>query len=139
MFHTNILEKVIQSRTGHLSLKVLRMYENPTDEQHSVAYSVLVDRRSVTPPAVLKPVQPLAGPVQHSTTLQASSTTGTHSTSLVPSTLFGSAQNCTINLQVFNQPSIQNFQGINISSTVPVDTEDDMFVDSLLSSSDMQL
>ena len=88
MFHANIPEKVIQSRTGHLSLKALRMYENPTDEQHSAACSVLVDRRSVTPPEVLKPTQPLAGPVP-STMVQASITT--HDTSVVPSTLFGSA------------------------------------------------
>ena len=106
MFHANIPEKVIQSRTGHLSLKALRMYENPTDEQHSAACSVLVDRRSVTPPEVLKPTQPLAGPVP-STMVQASSTT--HDTSVVPSALFGSARNCTINVQVFNQASIQNF------------------------------
>ncbi len=31
MFHANIPEKVIQSRTGHLSLKALRTYENTTD------------------------------------------------------------------------------------------------------------
>ena len=36
------------------------MCENPTDEQHLAACSVLVDRRKVTPPDVLKPTQPLA-------------------------------------------------------------------------------
>ena len=39
------------------------MYENPTDEQHSAACSVLADRQNVTPSEVLKPTQPLAGPV----------------------------------------------------------------------------
>ena len=63
MFCANIPEKVIQSHTGHLSLKALRMYGNPTDEQHSAACSVLVDRQNVTPPEVLKPTQSLAGPV----------------------------------------------------------------------------
>ena len=62
-FRASIPEKVIQSRTGHLLLKALRMYENPTDEQHSAACSVLANRRNVTPPEVLKPTQPLARPV----------------------------------------------------------------------------
>ena len=39
-------------------------------------------------------------------------------------------------IQVFNQASIQNFQGM--STSVTVDTADDMFVDSVLAS-DMQL
>jgi hypothetical protein len=69
--------------------------------------------------------------------LQASSTT--HNTSVVPSALFGSPKNCTINVQVFNQASIQNFQGMSTSVTVPVDTDDDMFVDSVLASSNMLL
>ena len=69
-----------------------------TDEQHSAACSVLADRRNVTPPEVLKPTQPLAGPVP-STMVQASSTT--HNTSVVPSALFGSARNCTINRHQF--------------------------------------
>ena len=78
IFCGNIPEKVIQSHTGHLSLKALWMYENPTDEQHSAACTVLVDRQNVTPPEVLKPTQPLAGPVP-SIMVQASSTT--HNTS----------------------------------------------------------
>ena len=92
MLRANVPEKVIQAHTCHLSLKALRMYENPTDEQHSAACSVLVDRRNVTPPEVLKLIQPLAGPVSL-TMVQASSTT--HNTSVVPSALFGSARNCT--------------------------------------------
>ena len=47
MFRANIPEKVIQSRTGHLSLKALRMYENPTDYQHEAACSVLVKRQHI--------------------------------------------------------------------------------------------
>ena len=136
MFRANIPEKVMQSHTGHLSLKALRMYVNPTDEQHSAAFSVLVDRRNVTPPEVLKLTQPLAEPVP-STMVQASSTT--HNTSVVPSALFDSARNCTINVQVFNQASIQNFQGMSTSVTVAVDADDDTFLDSVLVSSDLQL
>ena len=135
MFLANIPEKVTQSHTSHLSLKALWMYENLTDEQHSAACSVLIDRRNVTPPEVLKPIQPLAGPVP-STMVQASSTT--HNISVVPSALFGSA-NCTINVQVFNQASIQNFQGMSTSVTVAVDADDDTFLDSVLVSSDLQV
>ena len=60
-----------------------------------------------------------------------------HNTSVVPSALYGSAQNCTINVQVLNQASIQNFQGISTSVTVGVDADDDMFLDSVLASSDL--
>ncbi len=35
MFEANLPEHVIQSRTGHLSLKALRTYERVTEEQHS--------------------------------------------------------------------------------------------------------
>ena len=59
-------------------------------------------------------------------------------TSVVPSVLFGSARNCTINVQVF-KASIQNFQGMNTSVTVAVDADNDMFLDSVLASSDLQL
>ena len=55
MFCANVPEKVIQAHTGHLSLKALWMYENPTDEQHSAACSVLVDRQNVMQQDVLKP------------------------------------------------------------------------------------
>ena len=48
-------------------------------------------------------------------------------TSVAPTTLFGSLQSCTINLQLFNQPSIQNFQGMTVSVSA-----DDTFVDSIL-------
>ena len=53
--------------------------------------------------------------------------------SVVPSTLFGPHQKCTINMQVFNLPLIQNFCGI---STIVDTKDDDVFVDS---SSDIQL
>ena len=53
------------------------------------------------------------------------------STSVVPSALFCAAKNCTINVQVFNH------QGM--STSVNIDTADDMFVDSLLASSKVQL
>ena len=55
MFCANVPEKVIQAHTGHLSLKALWMYENPTDKQHSAACSVLVDRQNVMQQEVLKP------------------------------------------------------------------------------------
>ena len=65
-----ILEKVIQSCTGHLLLKALRMYENPTEEEHSAACNVLV-RSNMSPLEVLRPTQSTAGPETrwHKTTI----------------------------------------------------------------------
>ncbi len=100
MFRANLPEKVLQSRTSHISLKALRMYENITDEQHSAACSTsdLVSRPNASLPDALKPTQPLARPLQLSV-VQAPSPAP-----MVPAALFGSPQNCTINVQVFNQP-----------------------------------
>ena len=122
MFIQIFQKSVIHSRTGHLLLKALRMYKNPTDEQHSATCSDIVNRRNVTPPEVLKQTQPSAGPVL-STTVQASSTT--HNTSVELSAVFGSARNCTINVHVFNQASIRNFQGMSTSVTVAVYTDEE--------------
>ena len=80
---------------------------------------------------LLKPARPTVSRIHPSST--------THNTSVVPSTLFGSARNCTINVQVFNQASIQNFQGMSTSVTVAVDADNDTFLDSVLASSDLQL
>ena len=80
---------------------------------------------------LLKPTKPLVSRIHPSST--------THNISVVPSALIGSAQNCTINVQVFNEASIQNFQGMSTSVTVAVDADNDMFLDSVLASSDLQL
>ena len=132
LFNANIPEKVIQCRTGHRSLKALRMYENPTDEQQSEACQVLVSKEKLLPPELLsqKPEQLLPG-----VAAPQASIVPVHCTTTVPP-LFGAPQNCTINIQVLNQPSIQNFQGFVNSD---VSTKDDAFVDSLLSSVDVNL
>ena len=80
---------------------------------------------------LLKPTKPTVTRIHTSST--------TRNTSVVPSTLFGSARNCTINVQVFNQASIQNFQGMSTSVTVAVDADNDTFLDSVLASSNLQL
>ena len=106
------------------------MYENPTDEQHSAACSVLVLE-------VLKPTQPLAEPVPL-TMVQASSTT--HNTSVVPSCspLWFSPK--LHNQCAGVQPGINSeLQGMSTSVTVAVDADDDTFLDSVLASSDLQL
>ena len=41
LFEANIPEKIIQERTGHRSLKALRLYEPTTDEQHLEVSSIL--------------------------------------------------------------------------------------------------
>ena len=81
MFHANIAEKVIQSRTGHLSLKALRMYENPTDEQHAAACGVLVGAQKTAP----------SDQVMQTTGVRESNMQPV--TSTVPAALFGSPQN----------------------------------------------
>ena len=71
---------------GHRSLKALRMYENPTAEQHVAACNVLVKKSNVPPPEV---------PTKPSITNQGNTSTGL-------SPLFGSVQHCSINVQVYN-------------------------------------
>ena len=41
-------------------------------------------------------------------------------------------QNCTINVQVFNSPYIQHFQGMNISVNIYIEHPDDNIVDSVI-------
>ena len=51
LFEANVPEKIIQERTGHRSLKALRLYERMTDEQHLEVSSILGKRGSSEPKA----------------------------------------------------------------------------------------
>ena len=93
MFQANLPEHVIQSRTGHLSLKALHTYERVTEEQQKEACKVLtpIDQQGSNEPknpstsAVAKPQVVSPAP-------------------LMANTLFGNPQNCTINVQIYNNP-----------------------------------
>ena len=91
MFRVSVPEKVIHSQTGHISLKDLHVYEHVTEEQHKAACGVL------TPLPSNEQV-----PCRQNETVNS---------------LFGNPQmqNYTINVQVFNNPTIQRFQSMNIS------------------------
>ena len=41
LFKANVLEKVIQERTGHHSIDALRLYERSNDVQHGAASRIL--------------------------------------------------------------------------------------------------
>ena len=41
LFQAGIPEKIVQERTGHRSIKALRMYERTTTEQHMAVSHVL--------------------------------------------------------------------------------------------------
>ena len=99
MFRAGIPEKVIQSRTGHRSLKALRMYENPTDEQHTAACNVLIQKGNVSPPEVIEPDPESCTPKHGNAIAGAGAGAG-------PLPMFASVQNCTINMQVYNQATI---------------------------------
>ena len=79
MFRASVPEKVIQTRTGHMSLKGLRVYEHVTDEQHKAACGVL-------------------------TPLPSNEQVPCRQNETMVNSLFGNPQmqNCTINVQVFN-------------------------------------
>ena len=44
LFEANVPEKLIQERTGHRSLKALRLYERTTDKQHEDVSKILARR-----------------------------------------------------------------------------------------------
>ena len=127
MFHAGIPEKVIQSHTGHRSLRALRMYENPTDEQHTAACNVLIQKGHVSPPEVIEPDPESCTPKQGNTIPGAGAG---------PLSMFASVQNCTINMHVYNQATIGK---VLTQGAVEFASPDDMFIDSLLSSSDFNL
>ena len=48
MYHGNVPEKLIQERTGHRSLKALRVHERSTDEQHKAVSTLLSSAQETT-------------------------------------------------------------------------------------------
>lgn len=44
LFEANVPEKLIQERTGHRSVKALRLYERTTDKQHEEVSMILAKR-----------------------------------------------------------------------------------------------
>ena len=89
LFQSDIPEKVIQSRTGSLSLKALKMYEKISDDQQKAACKILTPIKNV-----------LSSDVPAKDCIPTKSTTVSYPSTL--GTIFGSAQNCSINIQVFN-------------------------------------
>ena len=91
LFQAGVPEKIIQERTGHRSLKALRMYERTTTSQH-IAVSNVLSAVDTSVPG-LKPQVP--NPV--------STVFGTVSKPQVPnpvSTMFGTVSNCVINVNM---------------------------------------
>ena len=127
MFQANLPELVIQSRTGHISLTALRTYKRVTEEQQKEACKVLtsIDQQGSNEPknsstsAVAKPQVVSPAP-------------------LMANTLFGNPQNCTINVQIYNNPSFQQcpFQGMKIAVHHEAESSDDI---SILSSEDFDV
>ena len=107
LFQNAVPEKIIQERTGHRSVKALRLYERTTARQNEHVSRVLATRSTSSPLTWEKENPSAVGSAQGTST--APSTSGSfppfqpHS---MP--LFGSAQNCTININY--GPS-----GINVS------------------------
>ena len=124
MFQANLPEHVIQSRTGHLSLKALRTYERVTEEQQQEACKVLT---------------PISTNHLHVQAAKHEQMVAKESPpNAVTNALFGNPQNCTINVQVYNNPSFQQcqFQGMTITTQEYVDSRDDQLVDSILCDAD---
>ena len=48
MFQAGVPEKIVQERTGHRSIKALRMYERTTTSQHMAVSNVLLAAKDVT-------------------------------------------------------------------------------------------
>ena len=84
------------------------MYKHVTDEQHKAACGVL-------------------------TPLLSNEQVPCRQNETMVNSLFGNPQmqNCTINVQVFNSPNIQHFQGMNISMNTCTEHHDDNIVDSV--------
>ena len=79
LFQANVPEKIIQERTGHRSVKALRLYERTTGEQHQQVSHILTNQTQ-----------------QRSLQNQGFSAQGP--TSMPPLPAFGMLQNCTINV-----------------------------------------
>ena len=48
LYRSDVPEKIIQERTGHRSLKALRVYERSTDQQHEAVSSLLSSEKETT-------------------------------------------------------------------------------------------
>ena len=82
LFQANVPEKIIQERTGHRSVKALRLHERTTGEQHQQVSHILsnqMQQRSIF-------------------TLQNQGSSAQGPTSRPPLPEFGMLQNCTINV-----------------------------------------
>ena len=92
LFEAKVPEKIVQERTGHRSLKALRIYERTTDEQHQEVSAILAN---CSRPAV----KPVSQATEESKPL----------TALAPS--FGVLHHCTININYGNTgPNTVNTQ-----------------------------
>ena len=123
MFQANLPEDVIQSRTRHLSLKALRTYERVTEEQQKEACKVLTPISTNHLQEHMKHEQMVTkAPLPQAVT----------------NALFGNPKKCTINVQVYNNPSFQQcpFQGMAITTQEYVDSSDDKLVYSILCDND---
>ena len=85
MFKAGVPEKIIQQRTGHMSLKALRVYERTTIEQQKAVCNVLQSKES-TP--------------SYSAALECQSATVTQSKSDASSSASNIYNNCTFNITV---------------------------------------
>ena len=127
LFKANIQEHVIQSRTGHLSLKALRTYERVTEDQQKEACKVLT---------------PITTNCHQEPKKQEQAVGNAPPPQMVTNALFGNPRNCTINVQVYNSPNFQQcpFQGMAITTTQGYeDSKDDLLVDSILCDTDYDL
>ena len=66
LFQANVPEKIIQERTGHRSVKALRLYERTTEKQHQDVSEVLSARSEVSVTSTLPSFLPL-GALQNCT------------------------------------------------------------------------
>ena len=69
LFQAGIPEKVIQERTGHLSLTGLRHYERVTDDQQRVASNVLSSTNTKLEKSISRPLQPISNSMPFSSNM----------------------------------------------------------------------
>ena len=117
MFATNVPEKLIQSRTGHRSVKALRLYERPSHDQHQAVSKVLTsvapqrsfgkelsNIRSSTSQHTSVISKSAENRATRSTTVQSPFPTGFQ----MPA-LFGNMNQCSVNINInMNQPAIKS-------------------------------
>ena len=92
LFQSNVPEKIIQERTGHRSLKALRLYERTTAKQNQQVAKVLATRSTSSPSTWERNLST----VQNANDQGATAALHPFQPPGIP--LFASAQNCTINV-----------------------------------------